>query len=66
MYLHSSISCHISSFTQAGLVSVLGAMKALYVPLEMREQVKERAKKADKLGIFGNAEHVKEKLDLAK
>ncbi len=53
-------------FPEAGLVSVLGAMKALYVPLETREQVKERAKKVDKLGVFGNAEHVERKLTLAR
>ncbi len=53
-------------FPEAGLVSVLGAMKCLYVPLEMREARAERATKVDKLGVFGNKAHVEEKLTLAK
>ena len=47
-------------------MSVLGAMKCLYVPLEMREARAERATKVDKLGVFGNKAHVEEKLTLAK
>jgi len=39
---------------QAGLAALLGAMAAAYVPLEMRESVKEREKKIDVLGWFGD------------
>jgi len=35
------------------LVSILGALKALYVPLEVREQVPEKASKANYVGVFG-------------
>merc|ERR1739844_480702 len=40
-------------FDKAGLVSILGALKALYVPLEVREQVPEKASKANYVGVFG-------------
>ncbi len=42
-------------YAETGLVSILGAMKALYVPIEVREQVPEKAQKADRLGVFGDA-----------
>ena len=32
---------------------MLGALEALYVPLEVREALPEKAVKASKLGIFG-------------
>jgi hypothetical protein len=38
---------------QAELASLLGALAALYVPLEMREGVKEKATKVDYLGWAG-------------
>ncbi len=41
-------------------------MKALYVPLETREAVPEKATKVDRLGVFGNKEQCEKKLDLAK
>jgi len=53
-------------FPEAGLVAVLGAMKAVYVPLEVREQVKEKASKVDKLGVFGDSKSVAEKIELAR
>ncbi len=40
-------------FMQAELASLLGALAALYVPLEMREGVKEKATKVDFLGWAG-------------
>jgi leucyl aminopeptidase len=43
-------------FTQAWLVSALGAMHALYAPLEIREDVPERAQKVDKLGLWSEKE----------
>jgi leucyl aminopeptidase len=57
---------NVARFAQAGLVAVLGAMKALYVPIEMREDVPEKALKATKLGVFGDASKIGSKLDLAK
>ena len=48
------------------MVSVLGALEALYVPLEVREQVPEKASKVELLGIFGQGDNINEKLDLAK
>jgi len=39
-------------FAKANLVSVLGAFKALYVPLETREGVPSKAVKLDKFGVF--------------
>ena len=53
-------------FPEAGTVALLGALEALYVPIEVREQVPERAVKAEKLGIFGNAQKIGDKLDLAR
>lgn len=47
-------------------MTVLGALEALYVPLEVREQVPEKAQKAVKLGIYGDASKIGSKLDLAK
>lgn len=40
-------------FPRATGVAVLGALKATFVPLETREQVPERAKKVDAVGVFG-------------
>ena len=53
-------------FPEAGTVALLGALEALYVPIEVREQVPEKAVKVAKLGLFGNAQKIAEKLDLAK
>ena len=53
-------------FPEAGTVALLGALEALYVPIEVREQVPEKAVKVSKLGLFGNAQKIAEKLDLAK
>ena len=47
-------------------MGILGAMKALYVPLEMREADRERARKADKLGVYGTMEEMGEKVELAR
>ena len=55
-----------TKFKEAGIVSVLGALEALYVPLEIREQVPEKASKVEVLGVFGQGENINEKLDLAK
>jgi len=42
-----------SRFPNAQLVAILGALKALYVPLEMREDVPDKKAKAKHLGVFG-------------
>jgi len=39
---------------EAGVATLLGALSATYVPLEMRESVKEKAKKVDLLGWCGD------------
>ncbi|CAF3419152.1 unnamed protein product [Rotaria sp. Silwood1] len=39
-------------FRQANLVTLLAALEATYVPLQVREDVPERKSKADKLGFF--------------
>lgn len=57
---------NVSKFPNAGLVTVLGALKALYVPLEVREQVPEKATKVIKIGIFGDTDKIGSKVDLAK
>ena len=44
----------MTKFPQAEIVTILGALEALYVPLEIREQVPEKAVKVSKLGIFGD------------
>ena len=51
-----------TKFPEADFVTIIGALEALYVPLEMREDVPEKASKISKLGIFGNYP----KLDIAK
>ena len=50
-----------TKFPQAETVTILGALEALYVPLELREQVHEKAVKVSKLGIFGD----QSKIDIA-
>ena len=47
-----------TQFPQAEIVTILGALEALYVPLELREQIPERAIKVSKLGIFGDQSNV--------
>ncbi|XP_076048476.1 dipeptidase B [Oratosquilla oratoria] len=47
-----------SSFEHADLVTLLGALHALYVPLEVREALPEKAKKVKRLGYVGNAKTV--------
>ena len=44
----------MTKFPHAEIVTILGALEALYVPLEVREQVPEKAVKVSKLGIFGD------------
>ena len=44
----------MTKFPQAEIVTILGALETLYVPLEVREQVPEKAVKVSKLGIFGD------------
>jgi len=41
-----------TTFEEGSLVSILGALKALYVPLEMREAAPDKAVKLDTLGVF--------------
>jgi len=53
---------NVTKYPQADIVSILGALEANYVPLEMREQVPEKAVKLSKLGILGDGS----KVDLAK
>jgi len=45
---------NVTKFPEAEIVTILGALEALYVPLEIREQVPEKAVKVSKLGIFGD------------
>ena len=42
------------SMPQSLLVSILGAMHALYTNIELREAVPEKAKKAEALGIWSS------------
>jgi len=53
---------NVTKYPQADVVSILGALEAIYVPLELREQVPEKATKVTKLGIFGDGS----KIDLVK
>lgn len=39
-------------YEHGAMVAVLGALEALYVPLEMREQVPSRAIKANQIGVI--------------
>ena len=57
---------NVARYPEAGLVSVLGALKALYVPLEVREQVPDRAEKVKYLGILGDESKIGSKTDLAR
>merc|ERR1719188_2774491 len=43
-------------FPNAGIVSLLGALKAAYVPIEVREEVPDRSKNVDAIGIFGDVD----------
>lgn len=45
-----------NSFPKAGSVTTLGCLSALYVPLEIREDVPSRASKAEAVGIWCNSE----------
>jgi len=58
--------CNAIKFPQAKIVTILGALEALYVPLEVREQVPERAQKVNELGIFGNSVEMEKELNLSK
>ncbi|XP_051897192.1 putative aminopeptidase W07G4.4 [Pristis pectinata] len=49
-------------FKDASLVTVLGALHALYVPLEIREAHKEKATKVDYLGVWASGEEEGKKL----
>jgi len=53
---------NVTKYPQADVVSVLGALEATYVPLEVREQVPEKAVKVSKIGILGDGS----KIDLVK
>ncbi|TRY70935.1 hypothetical protein TCAL_05929 [Tigriopus californicus] len=55
-----------SQFAQAGIVAALGGLKALYVPLEMREAQPDKAKKVTKIGIFGSEDRVGAKIELVR
>lgn len=44
------------AFPHAGAVSLLGALKAAYVPIEVREQVPDRAKIVDAIGVVGDVD----------
>ena len=39
-------------FSKAKLVTILGAFKSMYVPIEMREDVPAKAVKVEKFGIL--------------
>ena len=55
------------AFENSTLVCILGALRALYVPLEMREGVPEKAMKLHTLGLFmGKENNLPEILQLAK
>ncbi|XP_067857223.1 putative aminopeptidase W07G4.4 isoform X2 [Heptranchias perlo] len=51
-------------FKEASLVTVLGALHALYVPLEIREAYPEKATKVDYLGVWASSEEEGKKLVL--
>jgi len=53
---------NVTKYPQADVVSILGAFEATYVPLEVREQVPEKAAKVSKVGILGDGS----KIDLVK
>ena len=57
---------NVTKFPQADVVAILGAFEAMYVPLEMREQVPEKAIKVSKLGILADASKIGSKVDIAK
>ncbi|KAK3886530.1 hypothetical protein Pcinc_009326 [Petrolisthes cinctipes] len=48
------VLANVDSFPEARLVTVLGALHALYVPIEIREDVPEKASKAARLGFVGD------------
>jgi len=52
-------------FPEAETVAMLGALKALYVPLEVREQVPSKATKVKSIGFFDSGKSA-EKLKLAQ
>jgi len=52
-----------TKFQEAGIVAVLGALDALYVPLEVREQVPDKQRKVELLGIFGQGDNIAQKID---
>jgi len=55
------------TFENADLVTILGALQALYVPIEVRERDKSNIHKVNKLGIWGtNGEDVKKLLVIAQ
>ncbi|TRY61008.1 hypothetical protein TCAL_04410 [Tigriopus californicus] len=54
----------LDKFPQAALVTVLGALRGLYVPLEVREAQPDQAKKVQKIGIFDHDHKVAQRLDL--
>ncbi|PVD31088.1 hypothetical protein C0Q70_10366 [Pomacea canaliculata] len=53
-------------FSKARVVSILGALSALYVPLEIREDCEDRKQKAEALGIFVDGDWSSWKQDIAR
>ena len=53
-------------YPHADIVAILGAMEAIYVPLEVRDQVPEKAVKVSKLGILGDSSKFGSQIDRAK
>ncbi|XP_044734564.1 putative aminopeptidase W07G4.4 [Chrysoperla carnea] len=53
-------------FKNCELVTLLGALEALYVPLEVREDVPSKAKKVDALGVYSSNPSIDEIITLAK
>ncbi|KAK7456569.1 hypothetical protein BaRGS_00039323 [Batillaria attramentaria] len=55
-----------ASFTNAEMVTLLGSLQALYVPLEIREACEDRRQKAQVLGVWSdNEDRVKQCVTLA-
>ena len=55
-----------AKYQHVDVVSILGALEAIYVPLEVREEVPEKAAKVAKLGVFGDSTKIGPKVDIAK
>jgi len=64
LLVHQGALKHNGDAKQASLCTLLGGLAATYVPLEMRESVKEKAKKIDDLGWYGDADLVQVALNI--